>query len=445
MSLIDLDELTLQCRDSIARSYIQESVSTYRAGAMRSSIVATWNAIVFDFLHKLRELELTGDKNARAKLAEFEKIRAGGEGKLKDALEFERSVLDVAAKEFELLTPVELIDLGRIQADRNRCAHPSMQSADEPYQPSPELARLHLRNAVEILLSREPVQGKSAFDRIVGEIKSPYFPRSVQEAKNHFLAGPLGRARKVLVTSLTKGIFKSFLQDKLPLEERSRQLAALGAILEMYRAIVEEVIQNDLPSVMTAVQPQDLWRLIAVFEAFPLAWDHAGQAVQTTVQRYLESVTDPRFRPIAVTAGLAVPALHATAAKRVTELSAGELGDLIEVRPDRSLVPAAIKLFEEADSYRNAESRLERLILPYLPNLTPTEIETVLVATASNGQILNAGRVASLLHKLFQETARHHAASKPAWQKFRTEIQGKGTSHWSRFADLDNAMTALGM
>jgi hypothetical protein len=72
-SFIDLDELIVRCRDKFSRKFIQEAVSCYRAGAYRSCIVATWNAVVFDFLHKLRELELLGDSEA-AKLQRFASI-----------------------------------------------------------------------------------------------------------------------------------------------------------------------------------------------------------------------------------------------------------------------------------------------------------------------------------------------------------------------------------
>ena len=110
-NLIDLDELSLRCRDKQAREYIQEAVASYKAGAFRSCIVSTWIAVVLDFLHKLKELEMTGDARAKAKLEEFEKIRAAGDTSLKEALDFERGVLDVAANDFELLSPLEKEDL----------------------------------------------------------------------------------------------------------------------------------------------------------------------------------------------------------------------------------------------------------------------------------------------------------------------------------------------
>jgi hypothetical protein len=64
MGLIDLDELVISCRTKEAQSYISEAVACYKAGAFKASIVATWIAVVYDLLAKIRELALSGDAEA---------------------------------------------------------------------------------------------------------------------------------------------------------------------------------------------------------------------------------------------------------------------------------------------------------------------------------------------------------------------------------------------
>ena len=64
--LFDLDELILLCRDEKARAYINEAVSCYRAGAFRASIVVTWISVCYDIIDKLKEISLSGDKEAFA-------------------------------------------------------------------------------------------------------------------------------------------------------------------------------------------------------------------------------------------------------------------------------------------------------------------------------------------------------------------------------------------
>lgn len=145
-TFIDLDELIVRCRDKLAKKLIQEAVACYRAGAYRSCIVATWNAIVFDFLHKLRELERSGNNEATNILQNFEIIRS--ETKFKELWQFESDLTNVARTKFEFLSSVEASDIERLFLDRSRCAHPSMTSLEEPFEATAELARYHLRSAV---------------------------------------------------------------------------------------------------------------------------------------------------------------------------------------------------------------------------------------------------------------------------------------------------------
>jgi hypothetical protein len=73
-TIADLDELVLKCRSKQTRELVSEAVASYRASAFRSSIVATWIAVAYDFIDKLRQLDQTGDKQAKQLLASFEKI-----------------------------------------------------------------------------------------------------------------------------------------------------------------------------------------------------------------------------------------------------------------------------------------------------------------------------------------------------------------------------------
>jgi hypothetical protein len=62
--LADLDELALAVRDNLSRSHIMEAVAAYRGGAYRAAIVATWIAVTYDIIAKIRELAGQDDANA---------------------------------------------------------------------------------------------------------------------------------------------------------------------------------------------------------------------------------------------------------------------------------------------------------------------------------------------------------------------------------------------
>ena len=90
--LEDLDELILRCRDEKARQYIAEAVASYKVGAFRSAIVATWIAVCFDVIEKFRELALAGDKEAEQQVQDIDTTRRTAD--LTRALKFERELLD---------------------------------------------------------------------------------------------------------------------------------------------------------------------------------------------------------------------------------------------------------------------------------------------------------------------------------------------------------------
>ena len=60
----DLDDLLLRCRAENAKLAFSEAVACFRAGAYRACIVSTRTAVVFDYVGKLRELELSGNGDA---------------------------------------------------------------------------------------------------------------------------------------------------------------------------------------------------------------------------------------------------------------------------------------------------------------------------------------------------------------------------------------------
>lgn len=436
MGLIDVDELFLRCRDPKAKEYIREAVACYKASAYRSCIVATWNAVVFDFLHKLRELELSGDKNATRHLEKFNKIRLGGDSKLKEALDFEREVLDVAADEFELLTPLEKDDLQRLQQDRSRCAHPSMQSEDVPYTPTAELARTHLRSAIEILLEREPVQGVAAFDRICSEIKSEYFPLDKNEAIKHFKNGPLKRARTSLVRNLIIGISKSNLRndEALPGAELKRQRIALSAIFEMYRDTSEKVLREEFLAIAQSLSDEKLIQLIIYCIYIPEAWSAIGEPCQNKIISYVKAQQGQELY-VAIAAAINVEALRGVATTKISELSAEQFGALISHNQRVEYIPVACDFLRKANTFRSAEHAFERLVLPLSPLLSVSDIGAALTTITVNDQAWNANGMPMLVSQFYDSTNTLRNECSDHWNNFVTEVDKhcsdiRGTRFW---------------
>ena len=287
-NFIDLDELIVMCRDKRAKQLIQEAVACYRAGAYRSCIVATWNAVVFDFLHKLRELDLFGNGEAAALLKNFEKISS--EAKVKELWQFESSIPNWAIEKFELISPVEQLDIQRLFEDRSRCAHPSMTSLEEPFEATAELARYHLRSSVTHLLQRPPVQGRAAKERIFQDIKSEYFPIEVELAIQYLQKSLLARAHRALIKDIVRGLTIDLLIESRPIDERTRQFCALNAVLKLYPKEAGEILKDGLSDIILNKVTDEKWDKIIIYVSTISAWEYLNKPCQLKAKKFIEKL-----------------------------------------------------------------------------------------------------------------------------------------------------------
>lgn len=426
----DLDELVLRCRSPRARQYVVEAVACYRGGAFRAAIVSTWIAVVLDILDKLHELELGGDRNARTKIERFEEGRAEGEaaGNWRKSNEFERGILDVARYEFELLTPAEHEELTRLRDDRNRCAHPSVVSGAEPYQPAAELARYHIRNAVEYLLSHPPVQGQAALDRVMQDIASTYFPREMGDAQDRLAAGPLARARRPLVRNLVLVLTKTLLLERGSLSERERKLSALAAIRNMHRAVVESTLQESLSGVVERVDDQDWQRVIWYVGSFPGSWDLLSPADQRKAHLFVAGAPDDSLA-VVVGSALRIADLEEIARTRIVDIPTEALAEMVQTDPLPALVEGAVSRFAAADSFKEARYLSRSLLLPVAPMLTVPQVQAAVRAYVDNGQIHGSAGMDGVMYTFLEKTAHYAASAREEWAAIYEVLERHAARH----------------
>jgi hypothetical protein len=436
--LADLDELVLRCRDKATKEYIQEAVACYRAGAFRSCIVATWNAIVFDFIHKLRELEQTKHKDAIEKLEEFEKIRKNTD--ISKILTFEKSVPDMALKDFEFISPLEHSDLKRLLEDRNLCAHPSMRSLEETFPASAELARYHLRNAVTHLLQHPPVQGRAALDSIWDQIRSELFPTDVELAVISLRHGPLARARKPLIRGVIVGLTRSLLLDDRTKAEQTRQFAALQAVVQIHFEASQEFIKAELSKTAEGISDQG-WPKVISYLRYIKAYEALNEACQTKAKTLIQKVNDAATVSVLLDA-LNVEELKPIALERVRQLPpevlVQEFQDILQ--PDEILpivkdyIQLVVNLFIES-SYIEAQAN-GKALLQVAPLLSANQLKIALDAFCSNDQLYYVLGLPEILQELFGKTLHLAESVKTSWRAVRQMLDKENFANLSSVAAL---------
>lgn len=171
---VDLDILLTRIRHAQSKTYFLDAVKAYKAGALRGALTSAWVALVYDLIAKYRELSAMGDAAATAFLNTWDNATKSGD--IPKLLQLEGGILEDATANTQVVNRLARTHLDRLREDRHLCAHPAFSAEADLFEPSHELVRLHLVNAVEFVLSQEPLQGKAIFELYDVDVQSPGFP-----------------------------------------------------------------------------------------------------------------------------------------------------------------------------------------------------------------------------------------------------------------------------
>ncbi|HPH40650.1 MAG TPA: hypothetical protein PL067_10695 [Bacteroidales bacterium] len=402
----DIDSLCQIVRNPVASDLFREAVKCYHAGAYRASVVAAWTACSIDIILKLRELELTGDKAAKKRLGEYDSARSKND--IPKLLEFERNLLDMACDEFELITTQEREDLSRLLSDRHRCAHTTLLDTDEPYLPTPEQVRAHLRAVAESVLIHPPVQGKAAMRRLLDEVNSDYFPKRSEDAMIILRAGPLERPRRALLRNYLVVLIKCLLryENDIPIRRWKCFAAALGAVKEMYPDLFVSIIQTELPDLTTSLSDEQLVFLLSLVVWYPDLLPKISEAAKLKLESYISAMLIDEVAVSAIARGIRIPELKDMIISRISIMNINELAtalasqNVAELSTEDAVINRAIELFHTVSSYVTANNMLDKVMTILLPHLNRNQLESLLNTIAESPDYRNAYSTPSFLSQL---------------------------------------------
>jgi hypothetical protein len=399
--LADLDELILKCRDDKAKSYIHEAVACYKAGAFRASIVSTWIAVSFDIIDKMKELSLAGDKEAEQQLEKLEEIHRSAN--VAEALRFEKGLLTLAKDKFELISQVEFIDLERLQEDRNRCAHPSMNVDGEIFQPSAELARVHIRSAVTHLLQYPPAQGKYALDRLTKEVSSEYFPTEESKTLAVLEKGPLRRSRESLVRNFIIVLIKKILCEPTGYRDLLKISSALTATRKLHSAIYDKTLSNKLSDIIRNLEAGSLNRIIILLQHVEGVWEYLDSDVKQRIEMFVEKLPDDLDSLKLLPFLISFPPLSKHVEPIIRSISSDDFlvsGLLyLPAGTPSFVIDRVIDCYLKSGSYSDANLMGKRLS-SFATGMTPEQIIRILKGASSNGQVKRSVELENVITEL---------------------------------------------
>ncbi|MEK9152690.1 MAG: hypothetical protein AAB692_04970 [Patescibacteria group bacterium] len=445
--LHNLDELVLKVRDPNSRTYIEEAIRAYGAGALRAAVTATWTATTYDLLQKIRELSHGSEAAAKDFITRFD--AAVQKKELRTMLIIEDQLLATAMTEFEMLLPHEVVMLERLKADRHLCAHPAFAGEDTLFQPMPEAVHTHIVHAIEYLLQHAPMQGKSALTRIFQDVTAPSFPLDQDAAAKFLEERYLKRAKPSLIRNLVIVMLKKLLKEPVTSYDSSFAVS-LFAISRAIPTEYERAMKEMLPKL--AAESRDDARFLNVLtlcDEDVRCWDWLDEPSRIKIRTILKQgrlLTS--YTPQMLRGATKVGELATLVTDEFAHFDEEQKLRIMELHPIAEFVPIGIERFASAFNYRGAERIAEKIILPMAKLMSPSQLKDVLRAAALNRQIYHAAKIPALMVQLFDETKPLLKDTSDAWKTFLVDVRKRsdgGLDGFYYYSDLEKAMTAAGL
>jgi hypothetical protein len=363
--------------------------------------------VCFDLIDKLKALDAAGDAAAKQAVDDLQRYQrqldGGNSQALPNLLNFERTLLEKFRDEFDFFGGNEFDELARLRDDRNRCAHPTFFKSEQPYSPSAELARLHIRNALILVLSQEPRQGKAALEEIRKAILSQYFPTKLEEAIERLKTLGISSARESLVRAIVDDIIFGLTDPMHPFQGKVPPYVALDALIELKRNVAAPRAATSVAKLLKSTSDDAIQIASVIVLRNRDVSDQLEKSVRSVVGTWIKKNSYP-LQANAVRRALGVSWLRESALKRLGDLSADDFAKSEGALPDEMLDRAA-ELYCGAKNWDAANSLAPKVAIPFADQFLPKQIEYIFEKAQSGGADLQGSHgFKSLIGKLYDES-----------------------------------------
>jgi hypothetical protein len=456
---VDLETMVAQVWSPDVRPLAEEAWRCYNAGAIRTSIAATWSAVSADIIVKLIRLADEGDKAAQAfrnqvTAAQDQGLTPGGVSAMQ---KIEASLVDKAV-EFELIDTIGKRELDRIREDRHLCAHPSLRAGGEVYNPRPETARSHLAVALATLLIHPPTQGNTLLKEFQNYICDPLFAPSPTHIRAAFHDRVRAATRRSIITVAAKAAMLEIdPEGRMPAQAHADRMAiALRAFAEQARDTVRDAVgeaRERLQVLDGAIQLRVLVRMAEDDYFWTSVNPPLVQRFEVLLTASVPAAPWGTFPPETISlfalAGSSYAREHLpTLADLFGRLDESYQRQVIAARPSEFFVPTVIELLRRAGGYRASEG-VGRLLVQHAAFLSPQALQAALTAWYDNLQCRHASAMLGMAVQLAHATAHLGAARGPLFAEFLTRCEGSADpddpADPYRYPDLKTALQNLGL
>lgn len=365
--LANFEQLSMKCQNDESKSQIVEAIKCYEAGSYRAAILMAYIAVCYDLIDKLRALAAIGDGACQNKLSDLtkhqEQYDRGNSQAISGLLNFEKELIEFFRDSLDFFGASEFRDLARLREDRNRCAHPTFIVAEQNYLPTAELARLHISNALNLVLTQRPRQGKAALELFRQTISSQYFPTISKEAAASLSGIGMDNARDSLVRAIVDDIIFGLVDKDHLFYKKIYPYVALEGIMELHKDIVVGRSTQNLGKLLSSGSDEAIEIASYVVLRCPDLPPTTNDASRTAVRNWVLQ-TKTANAGNAVRKGLEIDWLEHAARTRLNTLTAVDFSKTNPEMPDEMLKKSA-EIYCEARNWDKANELADLVAIPF--------------------------------------------------------------------------------
>lgn len=418
-TVTDIESLPHSVRNPNSRHLIDDAIAAYYSGALRSSIVSTWIAVVNDIISKAREIDAPAGSDAEKFVKNVDNaIKLSQDKKHRSMLKIEIEILESARDIFQFINHHEHDILLRIREDRHKCAHPAFISKDQLFDPSPDLARSHIVHALQILLTRRPVQGLSDLNKFEDDVLSPAFPSTEQTITSYISSKYLAQRSDSFVENLIETILEAvFSDDQNKFFGKIKQLAfTLGAIFNKKQELSLKKLQSFLSQKDHTPSGNNLLKLCPFLGINPGIWKFLTEPIKINLNQLISSCTIEAMIEYHVLDATIVEDIAICFDKKMNNMTIDEKVSLISRSPNAYFIPFAIEMFKNAGSFNYGNHIGSNAIIPLSGYYEASDIALILQAVKDNYEIHGSQYTETILANLFDSTIHLLPRSNRSWQ-----------------------------
>jgi hypothetical protein len=285
-------------------------------------------------------------------------------------------------------------------------------------------------NAIDLVLSQEPLQGKAILEQFGVDVQSSGFPNAQAKIFDYVEQRYLTRVRPHNIKNFGMVLAKSLLKG-IPSDweiHRQKVLASLIAVRDRAAGAWPNT-SDEIIRLIDNLEPGNRSRAIAFIATFTGFWGALQSSTRIALQETVNNIDVNEFNEFRVLMAVNLTQFRSQLLDLVEKFSATQLREAIAIEPLADLWPKAIRTYKESGSYRRSEINFIGLIAPFSGRLKSQQHDQLLDAVIGNAQNWDAARTPESLVGLFKNSEKSDYPTIVERDRFYTFLHSRQETH----------------